>query len=92
MSYLNSICDNFLKVFSFACFATLLLFILSCAFPLQEKQAAPTEVKKTEREEALPLVKPATPPVESPDSHRRATTQEIEAHDRLRIDSAPIER
>jgi hypothetical protein len=95
MSFLTTACDKFVRVFSFTSFATLLLvFVLSCASPMQQKQVSPTEVKNSERDETLPLVRPVTPPVipASQGSSNRSTPQEIEAHDNLHIDSAPIEK
>lgn len=96
MSFLTTACDKLVRVFSFTGFATLLLvFVLSCASPMQQKQVSPAAaVKKSEREETLPSVKPVTPPIitEPQASSKRTTSPEIEVHDNLQIDSAPIEK
>jgi hypothetical protein len=96
MSFLTIACDKLVKVFSFFGFATLLLvFVLSCATPVQQKQVCPAAaVKKSEREETLPSVKPGTPTMitEPQTSPKRTTSPEIEVHDNLQIDSAPIEK
>lgn len=95
MSFLSTACDKLVRFFSVASFATLLLFfVLSCACPMQQKQVSPAAVKEFERDETLPSVKPINPPViTGPQSSPKPTTsQEIEVHDNLQIDSAPIEK
>jgi hypothetical protein len=95
MSFLSTVCDKFVGIFSFAGFATLLLIlVLGCASPMQQKQVSPATVKEFERDETLPLTKPVTPSVipESYSSSKHTTSQEIEVQDNLQIDSAPIEK
>jgi hypothetical protein len=57
-------------------------------------QVSPAAVKGFDREETSPSVKPVTSPVipESQASSKRTTSQEIEVHDHLQINSDPIEK
>jgi hypothetical protein len=91
MNFSSTACDKFVRIFSFAVFTTLLLvFVLSCAAPMQQKQISPAAVKEFEREVVLPSVKPVAP--ESKSSSGHTTSQEIETHDNSQIDSTIIEK
>ena len=92
MSFLSTACDRVVKLFSFARLAVLMLILVtSCASHTQQKQISPaSELKASEREETLPLVKPVALP-SAPESHKRDSSQEIERYDNSQLDSAPID-
>jgi hypothetical protein len=96
MSFLSTACDKLVRFFSLAgCATVLLVLVLSCVCPTQQKQVSPAaEVKKSERDETLPSVKPVTPPAtpESKASSKQTTSQEIEVHNNSQIDTVPIEK
>ncbi len=92
MSFLITVCDKIRRGITFTRLMVVLLFLATGCAPLtQQKQISQTIVSKSsEREEALPSVKPVTPPSAS-EPHKRVPSQEIEAHDNFKLDSTSIE-
>jgi hypothetical protein len=95
MSFLNSACDNPLRVKLFAgSVAVLLAFpLLSGCISQTERQVLPATTRVSEPDETLQSGKPVPPPVipKSDASAERTSSQEIEVHDPLQNDSPPIE-
>lgn len=92
MSFWTTACDRIMRVFSLAGLALVMLLLATgCTCLTQYKQIPQAaEQKATDRDENLPSVKPATPPV-SPQSQKHPSTEEIEVQGKNQPDSAPIE-
>jgi hypothetical protein len=92
MNFWITVCDRIVRVFSFAGLAVMVLFLAAgCTCLAQHKQIPPaSEQKAADRDENLPSVKPATPPV-SPESQKHPSTDEIEVQGKNQADSAAIE-
>jgi hypothetical protein len=80
------------RAFSFAGLALMVLFLAAgCTCLTQHKQIPQAaELKAADRDENLPSVKPATPPV-SPETQKHPSTEEIEVQGKNQPDSTAIE-